>query len=674
MNRLAMIVGFLVLAHPPAFGQVSDTPIDAKLWDGKFWDGLPLWASWAIWACIFVAFFAAAALARTWFNKPSGGKLITSVATADDQLWLSRVLPVVRVRRNVALRLPWRKRDELITLFPGQLVILRKRRAATVDQAFEPGGGSELGHAKGARVKRTLPLELVTEVSIEHANWLNQVRIRFHQGGKVLRVRVLERELPNLARALQLLLPGRVATGCRITYHSGVTGIAVLALLLLTSLSIPLVLTGYTFGLLLLVFFLLSVLFAAGLILGHIPKVHIFPKPQWWGGNKPRTAEDLSNRRPLRSRSLSVAAKTVAAVLLFAYIFNYMDLEPLKVIQPTVDGDVTSSGGSSSWWKGIFGYSGAASIVVYFLFASIVQIANSLWQKDPARLRVGRSNEPILYLRSFLDDRETTLNTGTVWAYILGLDPPIYYIRAYEDTPLYPPLRFLILRFGNFHPLQLLKLFFNRQLDSSEQQMAAFFRHYGTFVAIGKPGERFATTGALRMYVSNDEWQTTVEELLRESLIVVLQPASTEGIWWEVERSIREVPPERLLLCMVNYHNRQNDYETFRLRLEKFLPASVNAPRGLGCKNYITFLRFENNWQIAELPQINYSRFLWLFKNKSVNLRRTLKPFLVADRIIDQKGHALPRASSAPAITGMTARLDAASAPPTSAALSRPAG
>jgi hypothetical protein len=327
MNRLAMIAGFLV--------------------DAKFWDGLPLWASWAIWACIFVAFVAAAALARVWSNKPSGGKPITSVATDDDQLWLSRVLPIVRVRPNVALWLPWRKLDELITLFPAQLVILRKRRGATVDPAFEPGGGSELGHAKGARIKRTLPLELVTEISIEHANWLNQVRIRFHQGGKVWRVRVLERELPNLARALHLLLPGRIATGCRITYHSGVTGIAVLASLLLTSLSIPLVLTGYTFGLLLLAFFLLSVLFAAGLILGHIPKVHI-PNPRWWGGNKPRPAEDLSNRRPLRSRSLSLAAKIVAAILLFAYIFNYMDLEPLKIIQPTVDGDVTGSGGNSS--------------------------------------------------------------------------------------------------------------------------------------------------------------------------------------------------------------------------------------------------------------------------------------------------------------------------------------
>ena len=140
---------------------------------------------------------------------------------------------------------------------------------------------------------------------------------------------------------------------------------------------------------------------------------------------------------------------------------------------------------------------------------------------------------------------------------------------------------------------------------------------------------------------------------------------------------MREVPPERLLLCMVNYHNRQNDYENFRLRLEKLLPASVNVPRGLGCKSYITFLRFENNWQVVELPQINYSRFLWLFKNRSVNLRRTLKPFLLADRIIDQKGHALPRASSAPAIAGMTGCFDSAFAPPsdqTSAALSRSAG
>jgi len=167
--------------------------------------------------------------------------------------------------------------------------------------------------------------------------------------------------------------------------------------------------------------------------------------------------------------------------------------------------------------------------------------------------------------------------------------------------------------------------------------MAAFFKRYGTFVAIGKPGERFATTGAERMYVGNAEWQAIVEELLAESQAVVLQPASTEGIWWEVEHSIRSVPPERLLLCMVNYRDRQNDYETFRLRLEKFLPGTVRVPRATGCRNSISFFRFEPDWGPVELPVVNHWWFLWPFKKRAVNFRRTLAPFLSTGGVIGEK-------------------------------------
>lgn len=581
------------LALPEGSGGVTTTSDPGV----KFWAGLPPVAAWVIWAlCLAVV------AVLIWRHSKYAAKATHtgSIASIEDQDWLSHVLPIVRVRKNAWFGLPGMKRDELIAVFPGQLVQMRKRRRATVDAAFEPDGEAKLGDAKGARVRRRLALESVTQVEVERVTILNRVGIRFRAGKNSLRTVVLERELSNLLRALQLLLPGRVVTDCRITFNPGVVGTAILILM---STSIALTLIGYVLGLALLTVF---VFVAVWMLLVHVPK------PRWRIERAQRAAQDLSKRRPFRSRTLSLAVKLTGVILLFLFIVRWRNAVPEE-------------------WSGLMW------IAAFFVFANLVQIANSLWQRDPAKLRGGAAGRPILYLRSFLDDRETTLNPGTMMSALLGLDPPLYRIDSLQDTPIYPLLRRFIKYFANFHPLRLLKLLFNRQQDSSEEQMAAFFKRYGAFVAIGKPGERFATTGAARMYVGNDEWQGIVQAMLAESQVVLLQPASTEGIWWEVERSIRTVQPQCLLFCMVDYRDRQNDYESFRLRLEKLLP-DARVPRGIGCKRHISFFRFEKDWQPVELPLVYHWRLAWPFRNRAVNFRRTLKPFLVAAGVIDERG------------------------------------
>jgi hypothetical protein len=186
-----------------------------------------------------------------------------------------------------------------------------------------------------------------------------------------------------------------------------------------------------------------------------------------------------------------------------------------------------------------------------------------------------------------------------------------------------------------------------RPLDDSEEQVSSFFARFGMFVAIGKPGERFATTGASRMYVGNDEWQEVVRTLLRESQVVFLQPSRTEGVWWEVEQTLGSVGPSRVLMCLVNYRGRQNDYENFRLRLEKFLPAGVQVPRDIGINRGIFFFYFDNNWQPHELKLLYYSRLVWQFRLRAVNAERTLGPFLKACGMVDANGKMLPPAERA---------------------------
>jgi hypothetical protein len=596
---ISALVSTSVIAQDQLSQSVNrdDVPLNvvsAQSW--KIWAGLPDYAAWGIWVFLLViALLLFLRKSKTTIAKTAAPAPAPAAACSpQDQDWLSRVVPIVRIRRNASrFLLPGFKRDELIALFPDQLVQMRKRRSAAVDPVFEPDAESRLDQLKGARVRRHLPIASITRTEIEKTTLMNRIGIRVHAEKSSLRFQVLERDMPNLLRALELLAPGRVVTGCPISYQLEFVSIV---LMLLFSLSIPLLLIGYWFAIPLLIVFALSV---AIYVLAHTPK------PHWRIDHDRKKTEDLSMRRPFRSRALSLVAKLAAVAFLISYIFKLRTFVPMTMKLQYYD---------------VLG--------VIFVFSSIVQIANSLWQRAPAKLRVGVFNRPILYLRSFLDDRVTTLNPGTYRAWLLGVEPPLYSIERYLDTPIGPFLRAIYRYFGNYHPLRLLRLLFNRAQDTSEEQMAAFFKRYGTFVAIGKPGEHFATTGAERMYVGNDEWQAIVEELLAESQAVVLQPASTEGIWWEVEHSIRSVPPERLLLCMVNYRDRQNDYETFRLRLEKFLPGTVRVPRATGCRNSISFFRFEPNWRPVELPVVNHWWFLWLFKKHAVNFQRTLAPFL----------------------------------------------
>ena len=289
---------------------------------------------------------------------------------------------------------------------------------------------------------------------------------------------------------------------------------------------------------------------------------------------------------------------------------------------------------------------------MYLLVVGMLQIANGLWEKDPAKLLGSDTRRPILYLRSFLDDRETSLHPETAFSALVGLDPPYYSLEQYRDAPFYKFARWTVGFLSNHHPVRMIKLLIGRPLDSSEEQMSGFFSQFGMFVAIGKPGEEVATTGAARMYVGNDEWQSLVVDLLSTSQIVLLQPSSTQGVWWEVQKTIELAAPARILMCMVDYRDRQNDYEVFRLRLEKLLPAGVQVPRAVGNNPYITFLYFDETWQVHELRLRYYSRIAWPLRFRAVDLQSTLQPFLQTAGVVDAKGKALP-SGSRPELEGL---------------------
>lgn len=70
-------------------------------------------------------------------------------------------------------------------------------------------------------------------------------------------------------------------------------------------------------------------------------------------------------------------------------------------------------------------------------------------------------------------------------------------------------------------------------------------------VAIGRPGERLPSLGALRYYVPEGQaWQRVVTRLISEAELVILNLGESDGVLWEFWEALTLLSPSRLLLVM----------------------------------------------------------------------------------------------------------------------------
>ena len=126
---------------------------------------------------------------------------------------------------------------------------------------------------------------------------------------------------------------------------------------------------------------------------------------------------------------------------------------------------------------------------------------------------------PVVYLRSFGIDDEIVSTEGGRWAW---LSSRLQYTAA----------------------------------ASPEQELAWIMARVGPVIAIGKPGERLPQLGAARLYVDDDHWRDTIDELMARSALVVVRAGDTPNLWWEIERAMTRHPLERVIIVMLGQEER----------------------------------------------------------------------------------------------------------------------
>jgi hypothetical protein len=103
--------------------------------------------------------------------------------------------------------------------------------------------------------------------------------------------------------------------------------------------------------------------------------------------------------------------------------------------------------------------------------------------------------------------------------------------------------------------------------------------------------------GAARFYVSHERWQKKVEDVAKESQLVVWATGVTEGLRWEISHLIENLPPEKLVLwahphlLRLSESERETEWSRFRQQLGGVFPKPL--PERLG---EARFIYFEPDW------------------------------------------------------------------------------
>ena len=306
-------------------------------------------------------------------------------------------------------------------------------------------------------------------------------------------------------------------------------------------------------------------------------------------------------RQPYRSARLGWSLKIVAAVWLGLAIW----LTPRVAAKAR---DLKTSNDPSS---AIFML---ACVPTLFL----LYIGQGLVQRDVVRELADDQRRPLLYLRSFFVDGTTTLQPDTWLAGYLGVSGALRG-RFSVAGPRHGNWRNCSTRCGSSGCS-------SEQLRTPRSNRSS--ATFGNSVRSSPLASRASGSAqsVQREYVGDDEWQAVVMKRLRGSQAVLLQPAHSAGMEWELNAVFQNCPFERILILLTQANQCANQYEELRARLDPFVHHDL--PRSIPFRGRPAFLWFEKDGT-PRWTEISYrSPATWLFTGNAIDLEHTLRPFV----------------------------------------------
>jgi signal peptidase II len=165
-----------------------------------------------------------------------------------------------------------------------------------------------------------------------------------------------------------------------------------------------------------------------------------------------------------------------------------------------------------------------------------------------------------------------------------------------EKSPLVLYLRPFNL--DNHYTRNIHTLFVSLPFVTKEMKIVKVLRSKGSVIAIGKPGEKYASLGASRLYVAHHLWQEKVMKLIEESKLILLALGYSKSLIWELDTISKHTVPEKFYLYFPLSEYDSSDREKYwSFFLESYVKYSTNPfiqfPQSIG---NIAFFKFDAGW------------------------------------------------------------------------------
>jgi len=172
--------------------------------------------------------------------------------------------------------------------------------------------------------------------------------------------------------------------------------------------------------------------------------------------------------------------------------------------------------------------------------------------------------------------------------------PPVIYLRSFNDDK--------VTKEGTVSDIWDIFTTFLWDSQTEEELLVEVLTEIGPVIAIGIPGEELPELGAARLYVGDAEWRQVVHSHLERAKLVGLRLGDTPGFWWELEHSVKTLAPSQLLLIVPFQKSR---YDAFREKAAGHFPHPLPEYGGVG------FFNFRRTRKLKSLRGLVYFKPDW---------------------------------------------------------------
>jgi hypothetical protein len=192
-------------------------------------------------------------------------------------------------------------------------------------------------------------------------------------------------------------------------------------------------------------------------------------------------------------------------------------------------------------------------------------------------------------------------------------------------------------------PVLYLRAFYSDEESSErlskrtdEEILVSALRGIGPVITIGHPDEKLPLLGAIRIYCSGADWQSTVNELIARSQLLAISAGTSPGVLWEIKAAVSSAGPSRILISLMPWasmdrKNRQRRYDHFRNLAERMMKdvlrdESLRLPEEV---DDALALIFKSNWNAELVKPGGLKKFLFHLSLTTL-FRETVLPALEA--------------------------------------------